>query len=244
MFLTEFPLLSLSIRNRAASDLGRIHAADLFLACACAAGDAAALDALERQFLAPLPALVARRGIALHDAEEVVQALRERLLVGKDGRCPAILDYDGRGAIGAWVRVAAIRSASNLRRDEQNRKALASDAAVELPVGDPALAIIKRRFAAEFQSALVEAFAALDPTDRTVLRLQFKDGLNLDAIARVLGLSRATAGRRLLAARQRVREEVMKRLGQRTSATPAELESILGLVQSALDVSLGALDVA
>jgi RNA polymerase sigma-70 factor (ECF subfamily) len=223
--------------------LDRLQGADLYLACACAAGDAGSVAAFDRRYLAPLPPVLGRKGIARDVAEEVVQALRERLFVGAPGARAKIGDYDGRGSLAGWVRVAAIRAASNARRDEGQRAALAGDAGgpAAMTVIDPELALIKRRYGQAFQTALRDAFASLGEEERNVLRLYFTDGLNLDAIARVLGISRATVGRRMIAGRARVLEETLRLLGERLPATPTELESLLGIVRSKLDVSLGAL---
>ena len=227
---------------RATGDLDRLHAADLYLACACAGGDQASIAIFDRTLLVPLPALISRNGITRDVASEVVQALRERLFVGRSGGRALIGDYDGRGALAAWVRVAAMRSASNVRRDETNRAALVAEATPRaLPVIDPGLALIKRRYGEAFETAIRDAFAVLDAESRNVLRLHFTDGLNLEAIARVLGLSRATVGRRMLAARTTVREETLRLLGERIAASPAELVSILDVVRSTLELSLGAL---
>lgn len=223
--------------------LDRLQAADLYLACACAAGDAASLAALDRRYLAPLPQILARKGTALDVAEEVVQALRERLFVGAGGARARIVDYDGRGSLAGWLRVAAIRAASNARRDEAHRHGVAEDAASPalMTAVDPELALIKRRYGEAFQAALRDAFAALAPEERNVLRLHFLDGLNLDAIGRALGMSRATVGRRMIAGRARVLDETLRLLGERLPASPAELQSLLAIVRSKLDVSLGAL---
>jgi RNA polymerase sigma-70 factor (ECF subfamily) len=223
--------------------LERLQGADLYLACACAAGDAGSVAAFDRRYLAPLPPVLVRKGIARDVAEEVVQALRERLFVGTSGARPKIVDYDGRGSLAGWVRVAAIRAASNARRDEGHRATLAGDAGgpAAMTVIDPELALIKRRYGDAFQAALRDAFASLDEEQRNVLRLYFTDGLNLDAIARVLGISRATVGRRMIAGRAQVLEETLRLLGERLPATPTELQSLLGIVRSKLDVSLGAL---
>jgi RNA polymerase sigma-70 factor (ECF subfamily) len=231
-------------RSPDGTDPARLHAADLYLACACAAGDAAAIAAFDRLYLAPLPALVQRSGVTAEIAAEVVQKLREKLFVGRR----QIVDFDGRGALGAWLRVAAVRAASNARRDEANRTELlaasphdASPSPRALHVIDPALALVKRRYGETFSAALRDAFAALDAEGRNVLRLHFTDGCNLDAIAKILGMSRATAGRRLVAARERVRDETLRLLGERIAASPEELESLLAVVRSTLDVSLAAL---
>ncbi len=223
--------------------LDRLQAADLYLACACAAGDAASVAAFDRHYLAPLPQLLMRKGIARDVADEVVQSLRERLFVGTAGGRAKIVDYDGRGSLAGWLRVAAIRAASNARRDEGHRATLADDAGspAAMTVIDPELTLIKRRYGAAFQAALSDAFASLSGEERNVLRLYFMDGLNLDAIARVLGLSRATVGRRMISGRARVLEETLRLLGERLPASPTELQSLLGIVRSKLDVSLGAL---
>lgn len=215
------------------------HFSDLYLVAACLQNDPVAVGLFDTNCLQPLRRLIAQRGVSLDAADEVMQALRTRLLVGDT---PKIADYDGRGPLAAWVRVAAVRAASNLRRDEGRRAELAADAQRPLlPALDPELAIIQRQYGEPFTQALRDAFAVLDPEERNVLRLHFAEGLNLDTVARVLGISRATAGRRVVSGRERVREEALRLVGTRIRATPEELESLLGIVRSKLDLSLGAL---
>ena len=48
------------------------------------------------------------------------QRLRERLFVGSDGEPARLASYSGRGPLGTWVRIAAIRLALNLRRSERD----------------------------------------------------------------------------------------------------------------------------
>jgi RNA polymerase sigma-70 factor (ECF subfamily) len=226
------------------SHLERLQATDLYLACACADGDAGSVAAFDRHYLAPLPQALVRKGIARDVADEVVQSLRERLFVGTAGGRAKIVDYDGRGSLAGWLRVAAVRAASNARRDEGHRATIVADDArspAALTVIDPELALIKRRYGEAFQAALRDAFASLSEEERNVLRLYFMDGLNLEAIARVLGLSRATVGRRMISGRAQVLEETLRLLGERLPASPTELQSLLGIVRSKLDVSLGAL---
>ena len=101
--------------------------------------------------------------------------------------------------------------------------------------------MIVGRYGPEFRAALHGAFEALPAEEHGVLRLHFEQGLSLEAVARLLGLSRATVGRRMLAGRQRILAEVLRTLGEKLSATPAELLSLLGVVRSKLDLSLGSL---
>jgi RNA polymerase sigma-70 factor (ECF subfamily) len=226
-----------------AAPLERLHTSDLFLAGACAAGDPAALTALEQSLLAPLPAILVRSGVAKDVAEEAVQGLRERLLVDKPGAPAKIAEYDGRGPLAGFLRVAAVRAASNARRDESNRATLvrANGAGPSLVAVDPELQMVQQRYGAVFQQALADAFAVLSEEERNTLRLYFQEGLNLDGIGRLLGLSRATIGRRMISGREKVLEETLRLLGERIKASPEELRSLLGAVRSKLDVSLGAL---
>ena len=223
-----------------AARLADLHAADLFLAHACATGDARALAALERRYLAELPALLARGGMPRADAEDTAQALRARLFTGPDGaHAPKILEYSGRGSLAAWLRVAGTRLASNAARGAARAARRATEAAPPpgLSAMDPELLAVRRRYGPAFDAAIREGFAALSAEERNVLRLHFVDGLNLDRIGVALGLSRATVGRRMVAARARVLDTTLRVLGERLGATPTELESLLGAVRSTLELS-------
>jgi RNA polymerase sigma-70 factor (ECF subfamily) len=174
--------------------LDAVFAEDLYLACACAAGDAAAMDAFDRRHFGPL-------------------------------------------------YVAAVRLATRSRRDETTRAMAARNAAAAagLPSVDPELATIQRRYGEVSRRAFHEAFACLNAEERSVLRLHFVDGLNIERIGAVLGLSRATVGRRMIAARKRLLQETLRLLGERLEATPTEVRSLLGVLRSHLEVSFGAL---
>ena len=235
-------VFSAYLAERGAGEATHEHAADLYVACACARGDARAIGAVDERYLAGLSAHLARRGFALDLADDVVQAMRERLFVGVDGVPPKIVEYSGRGSLLSWLRVTAARAASNARRDANNRARITEGVSDdEVPPLDQEMAVIVNRYGPVLREALREAFSALAPEERSVLRLHFEQGLSLDAVARVLGLSRATVGRRMLSGRQRVLAAMLATLGDRLSASPDEVMSILGVVRSKLDVSLAPL---
>ncbi len=216
-----------------------VHVRDLYLACGCARGDARAIAALDRVFLAPLAEVVVRGGAPGHVGGEVAQNLRTRLLVRDGDRPPRITEYSGRGALAGWLRIAAVREASKVRRHERVHAGLQpSD---PLPAATPEEEAAERRYGDAFREAFRDAFRGLGAEDRLMLRLHFAEGLNLDRLAAALGFSRATAGRRLLAARTRLCDQTMRVLGERLDASPAEVESLLAALRSRLDVSLGAL---
>jgi len=229
----------------AAHCLDGLELGDLYLACALGRGDARALAELERRFLVQVDTWLAGQRLDKPAVEEIRQQVRVRVLVG-DGESPRVLSYAGRGPLAGWLRVVTLRLANNARRGDR----LGTAAPVEednaappgaLPVLDPELAIIKRKHGEVFRLAFHDAFAALDPEERNLFRLFYLDGLNLDALAVVLQISRATAGRRMLAARQRLLDETLRLLGDRLRVSPAELQSLLGVVRSGLEISLGAL---
>src|SRR5262249_41579234 len=154
--------------------------------------------------------------------------LRERLFVAAEGRRPRIEDYSGRGALSSWLRVVALRAASNLHRGGAGRPHLELDEEeppAHLLAADPELLVIRARCGEAFPKALRDAFAALTAEERSLLRFHFLDGLGIDQLAPILGVHRATAARRLSAARGRMVEETLRLLGDRLGASPAELES-------------------
>jgi RNA polymerase sigma-70 factor (ECF subfamily) len=102
----------------------------------------------------------------------------------------------------------------------------------------PELGIVQRRYGDVFRAALREALAGLSPEDRSLLRLHYLESLNIGNIAVVFHVSRATIGRRVLALRQRLMEEVKGSLRRRLNTTSTELESLLRAVRSDLAMSL------
>jgi RNA polymerase sigma-70 factor (ECF subfamily) len=226
-------------REPDAAQHASLHAADLYLACACAAGDPAALSAFERAYLAQVEGFL--RGVrATADlVDEVRQVLREKLFLGER---PRIEDYSGRGTLASWLRVAAVRAASNLRRSEGARDRVEAKAPAASPVPlDPELALVRARHAGEFERALRDAFAGLDERERNLLRLHFLDGLGIDGLAPVFGVHRATAARWLAAARTRLHDGVLALLEARLEIDARELESLARVVRSELEISLQSL---
>ena len=224
-----------------AAQIAEAHTDDLYLACACASGDARAIEIFHRRHLAHLAEALAKSGLEPEIADEGAQTLRAQLFVAAKGERPLIEGYSGRGAVAGWLRVAAMRAASKVRRGEARRARVAMNAAAAagLPAVDPELSAIRRRYGDASNDAFRDAFGRLTSEERTLLRLRFVDGLNIERIGVVLGLSRATVGRRMIAARERLLEEAMRALGERIQATPTEVRSLLGFLRSQLEISFG-----
>lgn len=222
-----------------AAALAALAGSDLYLACACAAGSPGAVEAFTRRFCADLGPALHRVG-ASGSADDVRQILLERLFVGSAGSPPKIGAYSGRGPLAAWVRISAVRLAVSLQRGERPAGPAPDDQALEAlgPAVDPELDALKLRYAAEFNAALREAFAALSARDRTLLKLHYVDGVPVERIAGTYNAHRVSASRWLSAARARVLEETTRLLRARQRLTESEFQSLARLVQSQLDVSL------
>ena len=223
--------------------LASVRGADLYLACGCALLQPAALSAFDRQLLAKVPGILQRHRTSPEVSEEVRQLLRERLFLPPRGDDrPRIAGYSGRGPLATWVKVAALRVAASVTRRPKQRVPLEEvELSAQVAAHDPELQILKGRHGAELSRALRDAFEALEGRDRALLRMHFLDGLNLDRLGLVFQVSRATAGRMMLAARNRLLEGTLAVMRERLRVGPEELASLLGALRSKLDVSLHAL---
>src|SRR5262245_1857641 len=65
--------------------LGALHAVDLFLACACSAGDPRALEIFHRDFVSPVSRYLASRDFRPSLGDDVKQLLCQELLIAGEG---------------------------------------------------------------------------------------------------------------------------------------------------------------
>lgn len=213
---------------------------DLYLAFACTSGNRAALLAFERAFLGDVGAYVAAVDSSPAFADEVRQALRDKLFTSQEGE-PKIAEYSGRGALGGWVRVTALRAALNLRRGAKRAAAADRRASIETALTSelsPDLAYLKERYRDAFAEALGAAVAGLSDRDRALLRLYHVDGLSLEAMAALYRVHLSTVSRWLTCARESVAEATSSHVRDRLGVDRSEVDSIAALVMSQIDVSL------
>jgi RNA polymerase sigma-70 factor (ECF subfamily) len=219
------------------SDNLTAHGADLYLACACAARDAAALRVFEENFIKTMDAHLVRAGVAPDWLSEVQQKVRLKLFVGNQ---PGIRCYRAQGALSSFVRVTAVRvavdvaaSAAAIKRrpDEEILNVLVSmDASPEV---DTAKALYRDKF----RAAIEETLTSLSKREKTIMRLHFVDGLNIESIGSLYRVHRATVARWLVAIRRRVLDELRKRLALHLGGTPSELRSLVRLLREDIDLS-------
>lgn len=225
--------------------VARLFTDDLFLACACVRGDATAIACFEREVLGSADGAVRALDSSDGFLDEVKQRLRTKLLAGDAEQPPRISEYAGRGALVAWVTVAAIRTGLSLLRETKRAQKYEGDGwaeALALPdVGDVEIDLVKRSYREPFVRGLIEACQALPARDRTILRMHFVDGLNIDQIGVVYGVHRATVARWIAKSRTALLDGTRQYLSVHLALPTGEFSSLDRLVRSQLDVSLGAL---
>lgn len=216
--------------------IGKLHAGDLYLSVACACGDTTAIALVDEQYIATLvPALP--RFIQQQAAEDVIQLVRLRFLIGEHGRPPRIGDFDGTASLATWLRVAAIRIAISLHR-KHHRETSSDDIDAVADAPDPELALLQRHYGAEFRAAFRSGFVSLTPRERNLLRHHVVDRLGIDGIAALYGVHRATAARWLARARSTMIKRVRRELQARLQLDRKQLEGVLALLQGKLELSL------
>jgi RNA polymerase sigma-70 factor (ECF subfamily) len=217
--------------------LRKLAHADLFLACACSLGEPRAIAIFEREFVTQVSAYVSRAGALSGFDDDVKQALRNRILVAETSILPRIASYTGRGPLGAWVRMTATRIAADLRREGGRARGSESEALSDA-APDPELSYLKQRYGSEASKALSEAFAELSARDANLLRMYFLERTSATAMATMYAVSTRSIQRWLLASQEQLLAGTKRILQAKLALSTSELESLLGLVESQLGVSV------
>jgi RNA polymerase sigma-70 factor (ECF subfamily) len=230
-------------RSGAAVDdvFSTLHAEDLYLARACLARNGAAIAQLREAYRPVIARYLKRVGHSASIVEEVEQQLWDAVFVGGDAG-PKLASYAGRGPLGGWLGISAQRIALMTLRHEQAENRARNEVAARgrLVAEDPQLAAIKQRYRAQFQDAVDAAIATLDDRDKTLYRMHLVDGLTLESIAKVYGVTHPTIMRWLDRARLRLLDEAKRRLREALAVSSNEFDSIARLLisQLELDISL------
>jgi RNA polymerase sigma-70 factor (ECF subfamily) len=211
--------------------LAGLEVEDLYLACACLEGHAGALRRFDRELLSQVAAFLAHQRPTAAMVDEVKQLLRFDLV----GAGRKLDGYKGRGPLGAWLRVVAVRRAVDLQRA---REPHANEEEIAAPTLDPQLDYLKTRYAAELNAAFADTLSALAPRQRTVLRMYFLDGLSAEAIAQLHQVHATTVARWIARAREDILVSTRKLLEQRLGASVGEIDSLIALVRSRMDLTI------
>lgn len=224
----------------AADLLHQVRLGDLYLACACYHNVTEAAATLEREHLVRLLPYLENKGHPPDLAEEVLQRVREKLLVHAPDRAPRISSYVGEGALHSYLQVIAGNEAVDLQRERQRlREDSDRELSDALVVAEPELALLLGRCREEVREALCRARAALDDDRRALLKLRHIDRLTTTEIGRIFGVDHSNISRRLRDTHATIFEHVKTRLRDRLALTPEEFQSLIETLTSHLDLSMG-----
>ncbi len=213
--------------------------AEVVLAAAIRAGDARAAAAFDARYITPIPLALAKMKLRAEMLDDVKQLTRVKLLTSTGDRT-RLETVVGQGQLEGLVRVTATRIALDLLRAEQP---FAPDGASDLLQAtgasrDPALEALVARCRAAFSGAFAHAVDGLDQRERNLLRLHFVGKVTLEQLASMYRVHRATVVRWLADARRKVLEGTRAELATRLELPSDELDSLIGLAESGLDVSV------
>jgi RNA polymerase sigma-70 factor (ECF subfamily) len=224
--------------------LERCRAGDLAVAVAAGRGSAVAIAELERTFRGTIDSTCRRFAGPGQTADDLKQILRAKLFVAEPGQVPKIADYAGQGFLDNWLRVTAVRVFLDLakRKDRVRETPVDDDDVLALPEpADLALDVVKAEYRAAVATAMHEGAQSLEPGDRHLLRQHLVVGLSIDQLGAVLGIHRATAARRIARAKEQLVAETRRQLAILLRLEEQELDEVIGLVMSRLDVSISKL---
>lgn len=208
------------------------NANDVFLVTAVLEGDPRAVS-LFYERLRAAASIAARVDRAPAFADEVCQELGVRLLTGN---MPKLRTYSATGRLADWLRVAALRTALNLKRA---RRAIADqDAPLELILGAAQETAVLSAYVPDFRQAIEAGFRRLSVRERTLLRLHFLDGLNIDRIGVMYGVHRATVARWLVGIRAKLLADIKVAIGDKHGLDSAAVHSVYRAIASAVQVTL------
>jgi RNA polymerase sigma-70 factor (ECF subfamily) len=212
---------------------------DVFLACACVAGQDKALSTLDSQVFAALPAAMGRLKLNSAAIEEAIQRARTKLLVGQEGR-GKLVDFSGTGDLRGWIKVIAIRDALRTARKEKREVSMSDELEAALPAEalDPELAYQRRLYHTEFKASFEAAVDELTARERTLLRQSIVYSSTVDQVAVVYQVHRATAARWIAKAREQLATKTRAHLRERLSISESQFHSIVRLIESQMDLSM------
>jgi RNA polymerase sigma-70 factor, ECF subfamily len=229
----------LAERITGSASISRQRASELYLACACALGDPKAIAVFEQLYFDQVESVGARFQNKGLRSDDVRQNVRERLFLGTNQAPPGIATYSGEGELRAWVRVVATRVALNLTRGPDREQA---DEALllQLPdiADDPELGFMKRLYRGEFDKSVTEAITTLSYRERNLLRLILVDHRSTIAVGTLYGVHRTTVKRWFEEMQTRLLAAIRASMKRRLRVSGSELESILRLVESGLELKL------
>jgi RNA polymerase sigma-70 factor, ECF subfamily len=212
---------------------------DVYLAIACADNDPVAIAACDRHCARELEFAARRLRATTTELEDARSELRRLLFTSDDERTAAVVSFTGRGDLRGYARVIAARLLAR-RRQRQRSEITLEDEMLDAvtPALDPEVAFLREQYRADVDAAFRVAIASLSERSRAVLRYHLLDGWTIDQIGAEYRVHRATAARWLTSAREDLGARIRAELCERLAIPLSQVDSIIALVTSRIEISL------
>ncbi|HET7544951.1 MAG TPA: sigma-70 family RNA polymerase sigma factor [Polyangiaceae bacterium] len=219
-------------------------AAERYLAFACAERAPQAIEIFQKLYSDAIDGGARSVNPSRDFIEDVRQRVLELLFIGSPGGAPRILQYKGQGPLGAWLRTTAKRLALRLATsDRVERQAPEEALANELAHAcDQELALLRAHYSELFGEALVSALRELPGQERMLLQLSLVGGISTVRLAKMYQLNQSTISRQLQRAANKTFDNVRQRLRAELGIESEELESLLTIVRSHIQLTLSCFD--
>lgn len=190
------------------------HVAAVYLCGACALQRPTGLRTLDHIYFPALKEIIGRARIAADVVDDLLQTVRERLLVEPKLR---IATYRGNGPLSAWLGVIASNAVRDRARCKRETRSLeeaswSSNLAERADVESPEWVSLSRESSGLIEMALQRAIRGLELQQRRLLELHFLHGLGIDDLAPLIGVHRSSAARRIKRIVQTIADTVQKQL--------------------------------
>lgn len=220
--------------------LAALKAADLYVAIAACDGDERAIAAIRTTLANEVKFAAAKTTASADQLAEVTAILSRTLFVDEPERQAALRNYSGRGDLKSYLRVIATRELVRVVNKGRREVGIEDDTLIDrlVPASDPELSILRAQYREVVDDAMRAALKTLAERERALLCYAFIDGMNVKQVGTVYNVHGATAARWITAAREQLGVRIRDELAKRLKITVDEVDSIVRLVQSRIDVSL------
>jgi len=223
--------------------LAHCKTVDVYLAIAACRGDAPAVARVEEELARELAAAGPRTHATPDQLADARGTVRELLFTDTPDRVAAVRSFAGRGDLRGYLRVIVTREL--IKIVQRGRREAPHDDAQLLALlptgGDPELSLLRAHYRDGVTGCVRDALGKLDARSRALLRYQLVDGLNVDRVGQLYGVHRATAARWIADARDKLGELIRAEVMTQLNVARDEVDSIVRLVQSRVELSLARL---
>jgi len=201
-----------------------LKGADLYLAISASDGDERAVGTV-RDMLEKEVAYASAKTTATRDQIAEVTAAVSNILFVEPG---ALREYSGRGHLKGYLSVIATRELFKHVNKARREVGFEDDGVLDrlVPASDPELSILRAQYREIVDDAMRAAIKTLDDRGRALLRYAFVDNWNVDRVGKLYNVH------------PQLGEAIRDELSTRLEVGVSDVDSIVRLVQSRIDVSL------